>query len=177
MYSTLRTPFFLYLQDSFRVWGATPISARGAHQCIQETHPVPSSRPPQLWRNPPGKKKRDRIHIDTPFQGFCCAGNVDLKISANKKRNKNQSHWCHRNTFRESIQLLAFPQRFNTNPNWDLCKLEAGELKLAGDKHIVLFSKAGKHVQFIDVHDTMSMYHVDTYITLVDWICMNITFL
>ena len=66
-------------------------------------------------------------------------------------KQKNKRKICHRKTFRESIQLLAFPQRFNTNPNWDLCKLEAGGLKL-GAKNLVFFSEAGKHVRFIHVH-------------------------
>ena len=140
----MRIPFFPVSTKKVSESGVLlPSQLRGAHQFIQETHPVPSSRPPQLWRNPPGNKKT--IHH---FRVSGCAGNVDLKISANKK---NKTKICHRKTFRESIQLLAFPQRFNTNPNWDLCKLEAGGLKL-GAKNLVFFSEAGKHVRFIHVH-------------------------
>ena len=133
-------PFFPYLPDSFGAWGTTPISARGAQQFIQETHPVPSSRPPQLWRNPSWHDTKN-----TPFQGFC------RKCWFEDIGKQKKTKICHRKTFRESIQLLAFPQRFNTNPNWDLCKLEAGGLKL-GAKNLVFFSEAGKHVRFIHVH-------------------------
>lgn len=54
-------------------------------------------------------------------------------------KQKNKRKICHRKTFRESIQLLAFPQRFNTNPNWGLVQTRSWRTKVGCQKSCPFF--------------------------------------